>query len=199
MKKKYICVFIRLYSDISMKGNSRFPGSGFSGFIALAIILFLSTGEAARTDYILSLGPSIGMVSDDNSGGMAYSLEATLSLVDHGQGGAQIFWSIPSVFWASFGASYYDMERGMIAPYAEIGAWCGLNLGLGVSRPFGHEGDDAPAANIHFFAGIPLTTDINRMSYHVEPYYKYIRSYRNGSLENFGHEFGLLGKCNINL
>jgi hypothetical protein len=156
-----------------------------------ALVVLAMGGEAraeeapvpvpAADDNLFVLGPSLATAPGEGQrSGFLGGVDATLTV---------------SFGWMSLGARARPGERWNVYPYAEIGVWFVVNVGVGYSLGVG---PDIPLHNWHWFVGLPVPIgalgDADIPMFFVEPYYRPTMSLADPTHRSTLHELGLLVK-----
>jgi len=157
----------------------------------LVVGALLSGGgsAAAATDYHLVLGPSVGFATG-NDLDTAPMLSVDLTFARMTSDASRSFIpNIKGILWFSAGCRFMTAGEALVMPYAEVGGWLLLNLGVGYSAAAG--GPEARGRHFfHLFVGAPLllTLLVDDLPVLVEPYWRPMLG------EQTLHEVGMLIK-----
>jgi hypothetical protein len=159
----------------------------------VAIIQMLNPTSQAlafgRKSPNISIGPSFSYsTGTDYIKGPTYGIDATY-LTEVGK-------KYHGPVWFSLGMRFIDNERSaVLVPYAEVGTWALITIGVGYSRNIG----DGPVArdSVHGFFGVPFNLygvhTPRKPSFYLEPYYRPVYDISRGDIR-WHHEYGVMIK-----
>lgn len=157
--------------------------------------------DADRKAPLVLLGPSLAWSSHHGRSELVVGADLTLACrmayLTEGLGAPDIDLFDIMHGWISLGATSAMARDRWVAPYAELGGWLFVNLGVG----YGLLNDGGGWRHgMHLFAGLPIPLGDGPTARHwvIQPYYRYYFAYHPRPTERT-HEAGLLLKWGSSL